>query len=221
VRSYAEQFNELLAELNHSLVSGGAGIDREPAAIIRDLDDAVNSQLDFTEKLEALDKEPNGDANVRAVATENGGLCEIKFYAREDVPNLKQRASRGGDRATVHLRAMRLLADGFRYKQPPRRCVVCSKVVNKARLLQLIMVLDGYGEDLAGYGEGVEGCGESPAGYDEGPARTVARAICVHCASKHQSQAALRDAVVNAFRERLQVNLRALPSAPMLPGRLQ
>jgi hypothetical protein len=57
------------------------------------------------------------------------------------------------------------------------------------------------------------------AGYDEGPERTVARAICVHCASKYRSQPALRDAVVNAFRERLQVNLRALPSAPVLPGR--
>jgi hypothetical protein len=37
---------------------------------------------------------------------------------------------------------------------------------------------------------------------------------------RYSSQTALLDAVVSAFSKRLQVDFRALPSAPGLPGRI-
>jgi hypothetical protein len=40
----ARAFNDLLAELHHSLASGGQGIDREPQSVLADLDE-VGSAL--------------------------------------------------------------------------------------------------------------------------------------------------------------------------------
>jgi hypothetical protein len=197
VRLFGCQFDDQLEELKRSLSSGGAGVDREPVAVMRDLDHAVSELHEFAEDLERLNQEPDWDARVRAIATENCGFCAITFYALDDLIDLKQRASREEQRAEVHLQAIWMMIKGFEPMQPPPRCVVCSERAEAARRLKLIMVLEGYGEN---------------------PKFAVAGGICAHCASKHRSEAARGHAVVNAFRERLHVDLLLLPSAPA--GRL-
>jgi hypothetical protein len=199
IRLCGYDFDSLLEELKRSLNSGGTGVDREPIAVMRDLDRAVSSLHDLAGDLVELNQEPDWDARVRAIANENGGFCAITFYARDDMPDLRRRASREEQRAEVHLQAIWLMFKGFEPLQPPPRCVVCSEVADAARRLELIMVLEGYGAN---------------------PKLTVAGGICAHCASKHRSEATLRNAVVNGFRERLRVDLRVLDSAPVLPGPL-
>jgi hypothetical protein len=198
--SLTGELHELLDELRHSLNSGGTGVDREPVAVMRDFDRAVSWWHDFG-VLAGANKEPDWDARVRAIATENGGLCEITFYAGDDMPDLRRRASRAAQWADVHLRAILLTTIGFRTfepTQPPLRCVVCSKGTAEARRLKWIMML----EDSAH------------------PELTVAGGICGHCVRKYRSEAALRNAVVDAFRGRLQVDLRVLESPAALSGRL-
>jgi hypothetical protein len=197
VRDFANMLSGSLGELRHSLASNGGGVDREPAAVLRDLDDLAAQLSELPAVLAAMDKGADGDAHVRAIAAENGGFCTLTFYGRDDLPDLTERAVRDEQRAKVHLQLTSLVTKALETNRPPSRCVVCSEDVDEPRLLQLIMLLEGYGER---------------------PERTVAGPICVHCASKHRSKPALRDAIVNAFRERLQVDLRMLSSAPVLPG---
>jgi hypothetical protein len=121
------------------------------------------------------------------------------FYACDELRSLRQHALRDEQRATIHLRAISLLLKGLKAKGRPGRCVVCSKTANERRRLHLIMVLEGYREN---------------------PEVTVAGGICAHCATKHRYEAALRGAIVSAFRKRLHVNLRVLPSTRMLPARV-
>jgi hypothetical protein len=199
IRLFGCEFDGLLAELKRSLSGGSTGVGREQVAVLRDLDGAVSSLHDLAGDLEELNQEPDWDARVRAIAAENGGSCAITFYARDDMPDLRRRASREEQRAEVHLQAIWLMFKGFEPLQPRPRCVVCSEVADAARRLELIMVLEGYGENQK---------------------LTVAGGICAHCASKHRSEATLRNAVVNGFRERLRVDLRVLDSAPVLPGSL-
>jgi hypothetical protein len=192
VRDLVNTLSDLLDELRHSLASSGGGVDREPAAVLRDLDKEVAELGELPDVLAAMDKGVDGDGHARAIATENGGFCAITFYGRDDLPDLTERAARDERRAKIHLQLISVVAKALKTSQPPR-CVVCTEDVDEPRLLELTVLLEGYGE---------------------GPERVVAGAICVHCASKHQSEAALRYAIVNAFRERLQVDLRVLPSSP-------
>jgi hypothetical protein len=199
VRDLVDRLSDLLDELWQSLASNGGGVDREPAAVLRDLDDFAAQLSELPAMLAAMDKGTDGDPHVRAIAAENGGFCAITFYGHDDLPDLKERAARDEQRAKVHLQLMSVVTKALETNQPPPGCAVCSEDVDEPRLLQLIVVLEGY---------------------REGPEGTVAGAICVHCASKHQSESALRDAVVNTLRERLQVDLRVLPSALVPPGRV-
>jgi hypothetical protein len=198
VRDLVDRLSDLLDELWQSLASNGGGVDREPAAVLRDLDDLAAQLSELPDVLAAMDKGADGDAHVRAIAAENGGFCAITLYGHDDLPDLKERAARGEQRAKDHLQLMSLVTKALETNHPPPGCVVCSEDV-EPRLLQLIVLLEGY---------------------REGPEGTVAGPICVHCASKHHSESALRDAVVNACRERLEVDLRVLPSAPVLPRRV-
>jgi hypothetical protein len=193
VRDLVNTLSDLLDELRHSLASSGGGVDREPAAVLRDLDKEVAKLGELPDVLAAMDKGADGDEHVRAIATENGGFCAMAFYGRDDLPDLRERAARDERRAKIHLQLISVVARALKTSQPPPSCVVCSEDVDEPRLLELTVLLEGYGER---------------------PEHVVAGAICVHCASKHQSEAALRYAIVNAFRERLQVDLHVLPSSP-------
>jgi hypothetical protein len=207
VRRCADTLNELLIDLKRSVASNGGGVDREPATVMRDLGDAV-AQLSELATALALDEEPgaerarktHGHAALKAlhaIATENGGLCSVVFYGRPDLRNLEEHLVAGDQRVLVHVEAMCRVIRALETKRPPR-CVLCAADIDEEKPLQLIAVVQGYCED---------------------PIDAVGSAICVHCAARHQTQTALRDAVVKVFRDRLQVNLRVLPALPVPPGR--
>jgi hypothetical protein len=205
VRRCADRLEDLLDDLERSLASNGGGVEREPATVMRDLDDAVAELSELATAL-ALDEEPgaaralktNSQAALNAlhaIVAENGGLCSVAFYTPDDLPDMKEDLAAGDQRALAHFDAMCQVIRALSTKRPPR-CVLCTEDIDDD--LQLIAVVQGYCED---------------------PMDAVGSAICVHCAARHQTQTALRDAVVKVFRDRLQVNLRVLPALPVPPGR--
>jgi hypothetical protein len=113
MRPFDDKIEDLLAELKWSLASGGAGVDREPAAVMRDLDDKVGLLRDFVAELDTWNDAPDWDARVRAIATENGGFCAITFYACEELSDLEQRACCKEQLAGVHLRAIWRMIKGL------------------------------------------------------------------------------------------------------------